>query len=526
MVRMSHVHSIRTANKTKPAKTMIGNEATNSGKLARRAFALLLAGLGANRLLDVGAGNGTFAMELRQLGFTGLIYSVEALAGCRRQMTEASRGDLRWIVLPNQGAGAENGVMNLNVSQNVESSTVLTPQDPLEPSVQAASGVWVYVSKTCGLLPPAIMGAIDGLKIARQGDEPGVLKGLAGHFGSLKLILVEHPVHEDVEQYITDMGFQRPFLIPAKAGRATGASEQGEGIYVRRDLMGEATALLANADAAAPHAPARTPGGPGTALAAVVISLPGRTPKRPDSRNRDFGPHWLESCYRSWTSHAPRVISISEAEPILPGVRWRKVARKPELRQIFASLAEAPPPGEGSILLTNADIILGPQLSPLLAQMDPHVLYYCSRLDVRLAEDDPRNLELAGEYVHGYDAFFLPREIIAAIHGQRLIPAGLMIGEPFWDYALPIAALVAGHPTKKFFVQPHPIVHLSHDPISRFHLSKTGLIFISWLRELLRRPPSPTSGIIAEFVAAYDQNTGDDEIKRRAMCRIVRTSLT
>jgi hypothetical protein len=85
---------------------------------------------------------------------------------------------------------------------------------------------------------------------------------------------------------------------------------------------------------------------------------------------------------------------------------------------------------------------------------------------------------------------------------------------------------VAGHPTKKFFAEPHPIIHLTHDPISRFHLGKTGLIFVAWLRELLRRPPSATSGMIADFIAAYERAAGDEEIKRRAMCRTVRESLT
>ena len=512
---------------------MISNKSISDDMLAQRSFAALLGGLGAARLLDVGANIGNFAMQMRGLGFTGFIYSVEPQASCRRQMTQSSREDLRWIVLPNQGAGAQNGVMNLNVAENSYSSSFLVPHANhlrAEPAVRVVSGEWVYISKTCDLLPPATTGTIDALKIDTQGYELHTLQGLAGRFDGLKLIMAElsaiptyadGPSLAEVEGYILgEIGFERVSLTPAYVDETSGEIQQYDGIYVRRDLVAEATALLAEAAASA-----AAPAGPGVRLDAVVVSLPAQPPKRPQS-GRDFGPAWLQSCHRSWTSHAAQVISISEAAPILPGVNWRKVASKPTLLQMLSSLADAPPPGEGAILLTNADIILGPQLGQLLAQMDPHVLYYCSRLDVAVSADNPGTLEALGEYTYGYDAFFLPRATIAAILAQRLIPANLKIGEPFWDYALPIAALMVGHPAKKFFTKSHPIVHLKHDTISNSYLAATAPNFVSWLKQLLQRPASPASGMVAAFLAAYDGTPGDEKSRRDAMCRAIITGLT
>lgn len=518
---------------------VIRNRTIADDKVAQHAFATLLRGFDARRLLDVGANIGNFATEIRDLGFEGMIYSVEPQAGCRRKMTRSSREDLRWIVLPSQGAGAEDGVMTLNVTENGYSSSFLLPHANhlrAEPTVRVVSGETVFVSRTCGLLPPAEIARIDALKVDTQGYELNVLQGLAGQFAALKLIMVElsavptyaeGPSLSDVAHYLSEsLGFVQVSLTPAFVDEAAGEIQQYDGIYVRRDLQAEAMAMLADTPAGGSRPPRSAAGNTRGGVAAVVLSLPGRPPKRPDSRGRDFGPSWLESCHKSWMSHAPSVISISEAAPNLPGVTWRNVAHKPSLKQIVASLAEDPPPDEGFILLTNADIILGPHLKTLLARMDAQVLYYCSRLDVRVAEDNPRNLELVDEYSWGYDAFFVPREAIAAIHQQELLPDGLMIGEPFWDYALPLAALVAGRPIKKFFSRPHPIVHLKHDPISNDHLTKTGRIFLGWLRDLQQRPPSPVSGMIAEFVAAFDEETGDETEKREAMCRSIISGLT
>lgn len=460
---------------------------------AQRSMAVLLKGLGVRALLELSADVSNFALELRERGFAGLIYSATTQTASRRRMKQDSRGDLRWIVLPDPMVNGEAGEKTLK-------------------------------------LPPAVAHVIDAIRIDSLSDDVNVLAAAVGQLQGLVLIMVDPetarngsgPEKEERQNSIKELGFE-PLPFASGDERATTDDIEHRGvIYVRRDRVAEATILLAEADRDVPPA---QPSDSSATLDAVVVSLPPRPPKRPYSLTQDVGANWLASCHASWTKYSANVISVSEANPIFPDVSWRMVERKPSLRQIIASLAEEPPPGNGPILLTNADIILGPQLAQLLTEMDPHVLYYCSRLDVTVAENDPRNLELLGEYVWGFDAFFLPRETIAAINSQLLLPAGLLIGEPYWDYALPIAALVAGHPIKKFFAKPHPIVHLMHDAVSNLHLDKTERIFLRWVRELRLRSPLPVSRLITEFVDAYDYTPGSKSTKSETMCRAIVTGL-
>jgi len=465
---------------------------------ARQEMAVLLKGLGVGTLLDAGADASNFAVDMRQLGFAGLVYSATAKTASRRRVTQDSRGDLHRVVLPSPLTDVEAEVIKLNLE----------------------------------MLPPIVTRAIDAIRIDGRFDATKVLADAAGRLPGLTLVMVDPEASqglagpgEEEQKAVAELGFERLSLTSANPRAPAEDVQPGGAAYVRRDLVDEARALLARPDAASPIARGGDPAESGVALDAVVVSLPPRPPKRPYSIGRDVGPDWQTSCHASWIKSAPHVISISEANPVYPDVVWRKVDRKPSLKQIIASLAEEPPPGKGTILLTNADIILGPQLQQLLAGMDPHVFYYCSRLDVTVAEHDPRNLDLLGEYVWGHDAFFLPRATIAAIHSQMLLPAALMIGEPYWDYALPIAALVAGHPIKKFFAKPHPVVHLVHDAVSNLHLAKTERIFLRWARELRLRAPLAVSKLITEFVDAYDYTPGSKDAKSEAMCRVIVSGL-
>lgn len=456
---------------------------------ALRSMAVLLKGLGVRAVLELTTDVSTFALDMRERGFAGLIFSAATQPASRRRMKQDSRGDLRRIMLPNPMADGEAGEKTL-------------------------------------MLPPAVADVIDAIRIESVSDEVQVLAAAVGQLQGLALLMVEPGLarngsgpQEEGRNFMTELGFEP---LSFASGETTDEIAYPGVIYVRHDLAAEARILLAEAERDVPPA---KPSDTRATLDAVVVSLPARPPKRPYSFTQDVGAEWLASCHASWTRVSANVISISEADPIFSNISWRKVERKPSLKQIIASLAEEPPPGHGPILLTNADIILGPQLEQLLTDMDPHVFYYCSRLDVAAAENNPRNLELQGEYVWGFDAFFLPRETIAAIHAQMLLPAGLLIGEPYWDYALPIAALVAGHPIKKFFVKPHPIVHLMHDAISNLHLDKTERIFLRWVRELRLRSPSPVSKLITEFVDAYDYTPGSKRTKSETMCRAIVTGL-
>jgi hypothetical protein len=84
--------------------------------------------------------------------------------------------------------------------------------------------------------------------------------------------------------------------------------------------------------------------------------------------------------------------------------------------------------------IVNSDIHFDPE-TPLrdgLARMASRDLIYGTRMDVEdLLDDDGE------EYVKGFDYFFLSREMT-----QIFPSSGLCIGAPFWDYWMPIRAIM------------------------------------------------------------------------------------
>ncbi|PHQ59078.1 MAG: FkbM family methyltransferase [Robiginitomaculum sp.] len=79
-------------------------------------------------VLDVGANNGQFAIDLRKRGFRGDIHSFEPVASCYQALLKISNNDERWHV-HNFAMGSENGEMKINVSTATELSSFLSAND-------------------------------------------------------------------------------------------------------------------------------------------------------------------------------------------------------------------------------------------------------------------------------------------------------------------------------------------------------------------------------------------------------------
>lgn len=75
-------------------------------------------------VLDVGANDGGYGVELRDFGYQGRIISFEPLEAARRRLE--SRRDPHWTVLP-YAVGERSGAMDLNVAGNGGASSSLLP---------------------------------------------------------------------------------------------------------------------------------------------------------------------------------------------------------------------------------------------------------------------------------------------------------------------------------------------------------------------------------------------------------------
>jgi FkbM family methyltransferase len=80
-------------------------------------------------VFDVGANIGQFARSMRELGYHGRIVSFEPLPEAWEQLRQASRTDPLWEIGPRAALGAEDGEIEINVAENVVSSSILPMLD-------------------------------------------------------------------------------------------------------------------------------------------------------------------------------------------------------------------------------------------------------------------------------------------------------------------------------------------------------------------------------------------------------------
>ena len=78
-----------------------------------------------NVLLDIGANTGQFASEIRQKGYGGKIISFEPLVNARKKLIDNASKDKNWIVHEQVALGDHNGFVDINISKNSVSSSIL-----------------------------------------------------------------------------------------------------------------------------------------------------------------------------------------------------------------------------------------------------------------------------------------------------------------------------------------------------------------------------------------------------------------
>lgn len=76
-------------------------------------------------VFDIGANEGQFAMELREGGYQGRIVSFEPLAQAFDKLSMLSKHDHAWSVHPRSAVGDCIGEININISGNSVSSSIL-----------------------------------------------------------------------------------------------------------------------------------------------------------------------------------------------------------------------------------------------------------------------------------------------------------------------------------------------------------------------------------------------------------------
>lgn len=206
---------------------------------------IALKSFGINKILDIGANTGQYAMEIRNHGYKGEIVSFEPLSGAYKQLEKEAQNDPLWITR-NMAIGNEDGDISINISKNSQSSSIL---EMLPSHLQSApESVYinteqVFIKKLDSIFYDFYKeGDYILLKIDTQGYEKNVIDGAEislSKITGIKLEMSLMPLYKgemlfwDMVKYIENKGFKLYSLENTYSDPKSGQLLQVDGIFYK-----------------------------------------------------------------------------------------------------------------------------------------------------------------------------------------------------------------------------------------------------------------------------------------------------
>ena len=496
---------------SRPSNRLTGflNQNIEESSQASFIFGKLLIKENIRAFLDIGAHKGEFAMRTRRNGFQGTIYSAEPVSDSHNILQMNASTDPRWIVLPKQAAGSSHDIATINISQNSYSSSLLrVRQEHLEaaPQTQVARSEECVVTKTKDLLHSFQAHGIEAIKIDTQGYEKEVLKGLEELIADIRLVLVEMnsvncyencPDMIGLDQWlIKDCGFKRIVLQPAFFNEADLTCQQYDGIYLREFGTSESRR--------------NTPYISCDVVEQLVTSVPIRGNCDRGETYHHNNMDWQSICIDSWTLISNNACSISENDPECNHLEFLQVNERPSIFELLQKTRLTYNKGRGRCVLSNADIAYTESFLGLLPKLDTSIVYFGNRTEISL---DPRDGSAInrGCYSLGYDYFILPLEFVEILAERWSSFQYFKIGQPWWDYLLPITTISLGIPTKKISTPDPLALHLQHETrYSDDQWYDHGIQFIEAISSINNSGHNYAKSLTSEIITNFDQNKSDD----------------
>jgi FkbM family methyltransferase len=199
--------------------------------------------LGIDLVIDVGANQGQFGLEVRRLGYTGKIVSIEPLAAPYRRLYRAASRDKRWFVI-RSAVGPRTGTATMHVAANDgASSSMLSLLDGVAraaPEARFIGDEEVQVATLDDLVQPHLRDVRTVFtKLDVQGYELQALRGGSATLDRSSIVQLEMsllpiyqtaPSYREVIQFMEQHGFQLVGLEPGLAA-PTGSLLQADGLF-------------------------------------------------------------------------------------------------------------------------------------------------------------------------------------------------------------------------------------------------------------------------------------------------------
>jgi len=199
-------------------------------------------------VIDIGANIGGFRDELRQLGYNGIIHSVEPILSVYDILCTKSKEDALWKV-HHCAVGDYDGEIEINISSNIHSSSVLdildihTNAEPASRYVKKEKAP-IYKLDTLANQFSSFNQAF--LKIDTQGFEYNVLLGASDVLKQSKAVQLElslvplyknQKIAKDIIAFMDEHGFSLYAIEPGFANEKNGQQYQFDGVFVNRKMI-------------------------------------------------------------------------------------------------------------------------------------------------------------------------------------------------------------------------------------------------------------------------------------------------
>ena len=197
-------------------------------------------------ILDVGANEGQYAIQIFDSGFKGKIYSFEPISDVYKILQKKAGDSQKWLTF-NQGIGSREEEVMINVSENFVSSSIFnvsSASTDAEPQTQTVRKEKIKITTIDSFFSANTFENNILLKLDIQGFELEALKGALNSLPKLKLIQSELsfvklydniPLYDEVIKFLEQHGYEIFTIIPGFRDNVTGRLFQADGIFVKKE---------------------------------------------------------------------------------------------------------------------------------------------------------------------------------------------------------------------------------------------------------------------------------------------------